>query len=77
MQCFLIPDLLLQVQGICSLIFVPCLVDHGSEVEIAEHAGETEKVVGHEGDRAVVELETEVVKLFNNFDLVELPSDDI
>ena len=49
----------------------------GSRVEIADDAGGgTGNVVGHEGDRAVVELENEVVKLFNNFDIVELPSDD-
>ena len=50
----------------------------GSKVEIADDAGGgTGNVVGHEGDRAVVELENEVVKLFNNFDIVEIPSDDL
>lgn len=50
----------------------------GSKVEIASDAGGgTGNVVGHEGDQAVVELENEVVKLFNNFDIAELPSDGI
>jgi hypothetical protein len=50
----------------------------GSKVEIADDAGGgTGNVVGHEGDQAVVELENEVVKLFNKFDIEELPSDDI
>lgn len=50
----------------------------GSKVTIADDAGGgTGNVVGHEGDKAVVELENEVVKLFNNFDIEEVPSDGI
>jgi len=49
----------------------------GSRVEIADDAGGGYgNVVGHEGDKAVVELENEEVKLFNNFDIEEIPSDE-
>ena len=51
----------------------------GSKVEIADDmGGGTGNVVNHDGDSGVVvELENEVIKTFNKFDVTEIPDDGL